>query len=504
MEARDDSLIIKPLRDVSSLSDFWNIHFQSNKFDIFPLVDITYLIDLKLEEFGMFSFHLSNLIYWFLCLFSLYWLFRYLYKESKHLPLLLTVFIAIHPVSFMVVSWISGRKHILGFLFMVLSFFLYNKWIEKRQKKYYIWFSISYLGVVVSHLLYCLLPVALVAKNFLDKKHDRVKSSLELLPHLLIWAAWSGYNYFRYWEIFRLNGLTHNNDWLSIDHSFELTKMISMVGKYVFRIFVPFFPAASYEPLGLSSFIGILLLLIFTLAIRNKKVWGYYFFFIFPILFVVWKVSIVIIDTYMLWPLLGLTLIIGHLLKGEDLSLKKYKAVFIIIPLLLAPIDYQIASAWSSNYKLQKMTYENEGACYQLRDFARVLLVENRIEELIKVGEEYFEMQCQEQEPNVVVDVQEFLIFYSPKFSQEKKIEFFRKRAWKLKQKKLFLAALFISQDKLDEGLNLLKNYNHLNEEPRDLSEYNKSLPQLFLEYYCRDKSCSPELKKEILKLSHP
>lgn len=281
MEARDDSLIIKPLRNVSSISDFWNIHFQSNKFDIFPLVDLTYLVDLKLEEFGLFSFHFSNLLYWFLCLISLYWLFKYLYRETKHLPLLLTIFIAIHPISFMVVSWISGRKHILGFLFMVLSYLFYNKWIEKRQKKYYIGFSISYLGIIFSHLLYCLLPVALILKNFFDKKSNRLKSTLELLPHLVIWAAWSGYNYFRYWEIFRLNGLVHNNDWLSLDHSLDLVKMISMVGKYVFRIFIPFLPAASYEPLGLTSFVGILILLFFTLVIRNKKVWGYYFFLSF-------------------------------------------------------------------------------------------------------------------------------------------------------------------------------------------------------------------------------
>lgn len=203
----------------------------------------------------------------------------------------------------------------------------------------------------------------------------------------------------------------------------------------------------------------------------------------------------------MLWPLLGLTLIIGHFLKNEDLSLKRYKAIFIMIPLLLSPIDYQISSAWSSNYKLQKMTYENEGACYQLRDFARVLLVENRIKELVRIGEEYFEMQCQEQEPKVVVEVQEFLIFYSPKISEEKKIEFFQKRTWKPKQKDLFLAALYISQDKLDQGLSLLRSFNHLNDEARVLNDYNKSLPQLFLEYYCKDKSCSPELKKEIQRL---
>lgn len=492
MEARDDYLILSPLQNVSSISDFWKVHFQSNKYDIFPIVDLTYLIDLKLQKLDFFTFHISNLIYWILCLYAFFCLLKKTFPKMRGLYYFLFILFALHPINFMVVSWVSGRKHIIGFLFFILGLQLFQKWSKSKSMKTYTLFSLNYVAIICSHLLYTLLPFALLIREIFSKESVKTRNLIYLLPHLILCLAWNGYNYFRYIEIFQINQQFHNIEWLSLSFQPDFIKVISMTGKYVYRIFIPFFSAVSYEALGISSVIGLVFLLLLSWLSVKKKELAAYIFFLFPIIFVVWKVSIVALDTYLLWPLFAFVILLGQILKKYNLTTKMYRNLSLVVIFLYAPTNFKITEAWSSDYKLQKMTYENEGACYQIRDFARELLVENRIEELIELGQEYFLIQCQLQEPVAHEVVKEFLIFYDPKFTFDKKLNYFKTRPQNPDDKLLFISALYLFHNKPKEAFKILRELNLPFRAIVGSGEntYRKSIAKLFFQHFCLDNSC--------------
>lgn len=186
MAVRDDNLILDPIRGINSFQDFWNVHFNLKKYDIFPLVDLSYLIDLYLESKGFFSFHYSNLFYWIICIFLVYKIFQQLYFGQKYLPIILTSFVSLHPACFMTTSWISGRKHILGFMFFLFCYFFYQKIKGEKSLKMYVLFALSYIGILFSHILYSLFPIAILFSESIVEKRLSKKYFKLLILHIAL------------------------------------------------------------------------------------------------------------------------------------------------------------------------------------------------------------------------------------------------------------------------------------------------------------------------------
>ncbi len=119
----DYTLIIEPLKDIRGIIHYFNMLIDGDLYDIQPIRDFSHLFDIWLEN--IFTFNQVGLLQNILILFlTSFFIFRIsLFFLPKKISLFLALIFIFHPLSFNVYVQITSRKHILSFLFFLLSFF---------------------------------------------------------------------------------------------------------------------------------------------------------------------------------------------------------------------------------------------------------------------------------------------------------------------------------------------------------------------------------------------
>lgn len=123
-----------------------------------PLESISLALDYRLFGLNPAGYHATNILIHFLVGLLVLLILLEL-TGDLFLSLIASVFFIIHPVHSEAVAYISGRADLLAALFILLSFFLYLKFINKRQhcscgNKLYYFLSIFFL------------PLALLSKEY--------------------------------------------------------------------------------------------------------------------------------------------------------------------------------------------------------------------------------------------------------------------------------------------------------------------------------------------------
>ena len=138
---RDDTLLVLPLLNVHSLSEYFYFFQSPGNYDLQPIRDISYFIDiLNLRVFALKTFHLQNLLLWIACSFLFYRLLLKLRVEN-FVAKLCTALFALHPAYSGSIAWVAARKHLLAFFFLLLCL---NRFFRLKEK-----FSTSSLGVLI-------------------------------------------------------------------------------------------------------------------------------------------------------------------------------------------------------------------------------------------------------------------------------------------------------------------------------------------------------------------
>src|SRR5690606_6362825 len=136
--------------------------------DIQPVRDASHYIDLKInslmgiENFGL----IHNIILLFIITYLLFKISTYYQLKSK---IYLASIFLIHPAIFHVFVEETSRKHILSFLFSLLTLYIYLKTDFKSLKSKAISF-LTFTLSVFSHPISLYLPVTLLISSF-QKDH---------------------------------------------------------------------------------------------------------------------------------------------------------------------------------------------------------------------------------------------------------------------------------------------------------------------------------------------
>lgn len=151
--------IFNPL-DIIEHNDLFNTEYL-------PLMTLTHIIDYHFWGLNPTGYHLSNLILYISGIFLLYIFFNLILK-NKMVSFLASLIFAVHPVHVESVTWIAARKDVLSFVFFILSFYLYVRFVRKEGNAwfYYIGSLLAFTMALLSKSLVVILPFLLVLYDF--------------------------------------------------------------------------------------------------------------------------------------------------------------------------------------------------------------------------------------------------------------------------------------------------------------------------------------------------
>ena len=121
----DDTLILKPLYEVTSIKDYFKKFATTALWDVQPIRDLSFFVDFFLiKHLKFWTHHWSNLIIWILISLTLFKNLliisekfsnnAQLSSDSKNWPLFFALIFLFHPTLQIGPFWISNRKHIFS------------------------------------------------------------------------------------------------------------------------------------------------------------------------------------------------------------------------------------------------------------------------------------------------------------------------------------------------------------------------------------------------------
>jgi tetratricopeptide (TPR) repeat protein len=251
-----------------------------NSFYYRPLLNLSFLLDLKLGSTLPFFFHFTNLFLHLIATCLVFFIFKK-YFFSKNTAFFLSAIFLTHPVLVQAVAWIPGRNDSLLTIFILSSFVLFLDFLRTDKIKYFWWHLIFFLLALFTKETAIFLPLLLVAYYFLfdykfiDDKKDNF---------LIIGVSWFSAAFI--WFLFKKVAiLTHSS----------LTDLLlsgwhNALGLFVYlgKIIIPF-NLSVYPTINQSTFwfslITILIIIVavyYTIRFNYKNIaFGLLWFFVF-------------------------------------------------------------------------------------------------------------------------------------------------------------------------------------------------------------------------------
>lgn len=153
---QDDEYILAP---ITSAKDFISI-YKGEVIDAQPIRDLSYWIDFKLQPIFHFStFKMTNLLIWYFCFLLIHFLLL-AFKETYNLSvsgiacLIIAALVLLHPSMSIPIAWISSRKHLLAFFFILLATIFHLKFLKSGSKWYFAFSQFAYVFSLLSHVIY--------------------------------------------------------------------------------------------------------------------------------------------------------------------------------------------------------------------------------------------------------------------------------------------------------------------------------------------------------------
>ncbi len=147
-----------------------------------PLAIFTYLLDYTAWKLNPIGYHLSSVVYHLLVAASVFWLIRILFSD-RLLAFLTGLLFALHPIQTETVAYLSGRPDSLVALFILLTFILYLKQLDRKSLPLFLLMVLAYLLAVLSRENCIVLPPLLLLYHLAFRR--KVRLYLILPPALL-------------------------------------------------------------------------------------------------------------------------------------------------------------------------------------------------------------------------------------------------------------------------------------------------------------------------------
>ena len=364
-----------------------------------PVTILSFAIDYAVGRGDPFPFHLNNLILHIMNTIIIYVISGRL-MGNRWAGFISAVIFAIHPARTPSVVWISERKDVLSGFFFLLTYLLYMKYIENKNKFIYIISIFAFILAILSKPSTITLPVILFLQDYFFRKDFSLKKNwASYIPFFLISMI------FAYLQLFVMEGVMpeKGEKYLSLNALEIIVTILLMYGKYIIMFIIPwnlkiiYIDAHYIKILPLTDVIifplVILLIIAVTIFLWKKQkfiAFGVLWFIIvlLPALYCYYY-PVSMATRYLYLPSIGLSFIIAYLLyKLYELKIYgKYisTGVLIIIIIVFSTITIRDNTAWKNTVTLwEKATKENPDCPGAEKNLASAYIDEKEYDKAIK------------------------------------------------------------------------------------------------------------------------
>lgn len=152
-----------------------------------PLQMLSYTLDYTFGKLRPERYHFTNILLHILAALSLFWLIQILFKDM-YLALVTSLFFVIHPVHTEAIAYISGRSDPMALLFLLLTFILYVKQLNRPHPVLFLIMALTYTAALLSREQSLILPVLLMLYHYSFKKKFGLKPFILLVAFTIIYV----------------------------------------------------------------------------------------------------------------------------------------------------------------------------------------------------------------------------------------------------------------------------------------------------------------------------
>lgn len=407
---RDDLMLVGGVDNVSSMEDYWQKLTSGYLWDLQPIRDLTFYLNLKLYYgIGYGAFHLTNLLLGG-CILVLSRKILYEFKFHQNVIFLGLLFVAAHPVFNSSIAWVSNRKHLLAVMF-ILGYFLAEIRNKVTTPKSLVLVLLSYLSQPITIFM---APIWIVYKKLIQKRKVNVYDSMIF--------------------VITFAGLILNQIFYSTNERFAGRNLVdevnSSAGLYILKmartsvqVLFPVSLGAEYDPGNLLSILGIVLtVLIIFLLIKLKKPSAEYLLYLIPLsaLFPVLKWGPR--DPYLLTTLLLTSFFICSFF--QKFITKKIVLSYVFLLLCFSVFSYKYTNMWKSDLALFQTSYEAEGGADNMFKYA-IALTKYESDKAFEIIESAINKYPTIAGPTFL-HLRAYALFKSSNFSSDEKLRKFR------------------------------------------------------------------------------
>lgn len=386
----DDPVLLDPLKKITSLSSYIASYMNYEIWDVQPVRDLTYLLDLYLMKYlNFWNHHILNFTIWFFIgIYGFNVLMQMqrilivsenhqLYDNSKWAFFFILLYI-VFPTMQIGPFWVANRKHILACLFIIISFYyVLNSYLANGlTKKSISLICIFYFLSIFSQPITIFYPAFVFIFFFLLKKKNNIlhflKETLRLwiiLGILSIIAAATNYIFYYKWYPIMTQGAVDfvpDNVW-----QYRLLNL----GRFFYQSFdFTMAMPVEHDAGSVRNIIGLLSLPLFFWWAMKKVGTKFMLiclaWFLFPIsLIIIKNVKLFGLDSYIIVAYFGiiatLTLIFSHY---------KFRNIYFVLffPILYFSMNY--SKLFKDDLALAKYAYAKEVTMFSQYALASALL----------------------------------------------------------------------------------------------------------------------------------
>ncbi len=449
----DDKILLVPIRDLHSLSDYWKAVQSGRIFDVQPVRDLSFWLDFQIQKWIPFaSFHLTNVLLWLGSLAVIRLILAKL-NFSRWACFTTVALYATHPVFMNSVAWIAARKHVLSTFFILCATYLI---IEISRSQRLTWtrvFGLSslYFLAIFSHPINVLWPVFAIAylwghtSNPFKTAQGR---SFALLCVLLGGTCiYLNVRYYNGIYVLQSGGSGKYAD----NRLNNLGIQLLAFGRYFFQVICPVWPCVSSPyPGSLQNIIGLCTFPLFALGLKKCQVREIYYwmlYYILPLIPLLLKMTnIFVSDTYLLNASLGIFIALGYT-RWTQVFPQQWRhsrwMAFASVCSLFFILSFQLSSAWESDLKLWKNSYSTEATPANTTNYGEYLLRSDEPQKALELALRVKDWQPQNPDlPNFFSQS----IYKNPDFTLEQKISVLKDSTFNSPWHSYYLAALYASK----------------------------------------------------------
>lgn len=335
--------------------------------DYYPVSLLTYAIDYHFWELNPLGYHITNVFIHSMNAFLIFLIIIELTGMAMTAYITAVIFI-IHPVNVETVAWISERKNLLSFLFLLISFYLYIRSDRKKQIFFYIASILAYVIALLSKSMVVIFPLILLLYDFSFTKKSFKLKIIDKIPFFILSITFSVITViaFRGSPAFTL----YNENLFC-----RILSMLRIFTTYAGKIFVPVSLNNFYvNYMSFSIFDREVLISIFILMLisyfayksykKDRKIFFcvlWFFLYLLPVSNII-PVSHWMADRYLYYSSFGYSLFLAFMITGdqrnglpETVFFKLRKFAIPILVVIIGLYSYQTISrnsVWKNSITL--------------------------------------------------------------------------------------------------------------------------------------------------------